>query len=448
MTIVSKLKKAAIEHCLNSNVFNRIYRVRRRSQFYKYWIAAGPRKQGNDLVFLVLNHCYDLDLEALCAADTSYTIWSLEFAHFDLIDSYFSDEVRHFRTAYNGPQMAPYIAKVREDFMRPLVDRLIRDINPDVLVTPSDLFYWFRPFIQELRDHGIPTIVQDKEGTISPGPLTDERKQAVKTKYPPISDQYYCWSEGHREFWLEVGVEMERSAVLGQPRSDFFFHSERWPSLADLEIPNCRKLVVIFTFDGDAYATTTELRPDYAPWRPLRGEIHDVVRSVARDNGDCQFILKVHPQQKDIALIEQEANENPVSNVRLMKGAAIGSHLIVNADVVVGFQTTALIEAMLLKKPIIYAGWGAAASDLDECLIPIHRSGGCMVPQNATEFENQLRAALCGEGEPDEAMLAARKRFTQKYFADADGSVSKRVLDTAAAYVRSERERLSQSGVK
>jgi hypothetical protein len=48
--------------------------------------------------------------------------------------------------------------------------------------------------------------------------------------------------------------------------------------------------------------------------------------------------------------------------------------LIVNADCIIGFQTTALIEAMVTEKLIIYTFWGEAREKLSLDLIPFKRT--------------------------------------------------------------------------
>ena len=45
--------------------------------------------------------------------------------------------------------------KYQEDFVLLFVTEIIERIKPDVLVSPSDLFYWFRPVIEEFQKRGV-----------------------------------------------------------------------------------------------------------------------------------------------------------------------------------------------------------------------------------------------------------------------------------------------------
>ena len=98
-----------------------------------------------------------------------------------------------------------------------------------------------------------------------------------------------------------------------------------------------------------------------------------------------------------------------------------------------------MIEAMLTTKPVIYAGWGDHHDKVSDALIPIHRSGGCAIPRDRTDLDRLLRTALDGELAPSPATMQARKAFADRYFFDADGHASERILDAAAAFVATRR---------
>jgi CDP-glycerol glycerophosphotransferase (TagB/SpsB family) len=222
--------------------------------------------------------------------------------------------------------------------------------------------------------------------------------------------------------------------VLGQPRSDFFFHPERWPSKQSMGLTEGKQLVVFFTYDADTYLRTTEALPD-RPWKALRDDTHAALRDLARARPEIEVVIKAHPQQVELAEVEAEFAADPLPNVKVTAGAATASHLLVHADVIVGFQSTVMIEAMLTTKPVIYAGWGAAHEAYATGLVPIHTSGGCELPRSPADLARMLEAALAGTLAPSPDMLERRRRFTDRYFYGADGTVSQRVLATAAALV-------------
>ncbi len=409
-------------------------RVARRTLYARRFFRAGPRRRGRPggRTFVILNHCYDLDVDALCAADTPHTLWVLDpFALFTDVFHYFRPEQRDLYGVYDSPDMRESVARYKAAFATAFARKLRDETGLDAFITPSDTFYYLRPLIEELRALGIPTIVQDKEGTIAPSAIMDDHARVLTDHFPPMSDYYLFWSDSHRDFWRRVGIPEARMQVVGQPRSDFFFHSDRWPSKESLGVAPGKRLVVVFTYDADSYARSTEPNPE-RPWKALRDDMHAAVRQLARERSDVFVVVKAHPQQAELAEVTAEFAADPLPNVKLMTGAGSASHLLVHADVVVGFQSTVMIEAMLMTKPVLYVGWGSQHDRLSDGLIPIHRCGGCSLPGNRQELDRMLRQSLDGELAPTVAMQTARKAFTDRFFFGADGNVSARVLDAAA----------------
>lgn len=381
---------------------------------------------------MIFNHHYELDIEALCAADTPHTLWVLDpFRLFTDIRLFFPPEQRDLNCVYGEGAMRESIRRIKDAWVRAFARRLARDTSIDALITPADTFFYLRPLIEELRELGVPTVVQDKEGTIAPSEMMKEHARVMAERYPPIADLYLFWNENVREYWRTIGLPDDRARVVGQPRSDFFFHRERWPTKRSLGLDPDKRLVVFFTYDADTYLRTTTALAD-RPWKALRDASHAALRELARTRPHVEVVIKAHPQQIELAEVQAELAADPLPNVHVMAGASTASHLIVLADLVVGFQSTAMIEAMLTDKPVIYAGWGPAHEARSADLVPIHTSGGLHVPSDRDSFASALESGLDGGLAPDAASRRARRAFTDRYFYGADGHVSARVLDAAA----------------
>ena len=74
--------------------------------------------------------------------------------------------------------------------------------------------------------------------------------------------------------------------------------------------------------------------------------MHASVRDLARERPDIEVVVKAHPRQVELQELIDEFAAMPQPNVRVLAGAATASHLLVCADVIVGFQSTVMIEAM------------------------------------------------------------------------------------------------------
>ena len=90
------------------------------------------------------------------------------------------------------------------------------------------------------------------------------------------------------------------------------------------------------------------------------------------------MLVKPHPQQNfrsERTRIAKEVGELLDRDVFLVRADEDARRLIVTSDVVVGFQSTALLEGMLVGRPVVYTGWDIESSRLSAELIPVPRVG-------------------------------------------------------------------------
>jgi hypothetical protein len=401
-----------------------------------YRRAEGP----GALRLLVVNHFYDQDLDALARCGTDCEIWVLDQADVAGIRRYFRPEPE-IHTDYNGAGVQRCVRAARRHFARQAVAHLIALARPDAVVSPSDTFYWFRPLLAEFNARGVPVVVQDKEGTLTPGPLTAEHFEHLVRNYPPLAQRFLYWAPGHRDWWVRAGLPAGLTRVVGMPRSDFFFHPERHAPPEALGVPAGKKLVTFFTYEGNVYLTLDlKGRPIGRPWLSMRRETHRALVQLARERPDVHVVVKCHPQSMEVEEMRGELADAP-ANLTVMLGAASAANLIVNSAVVIGFQTTALIETMLTTKPIIYTGWAAEHDRYLGWLNPIPQSGACFLPRSAGEMLDLTHRLLDGRAAVPEQLLRARQAFAAGYFHDARGETAKRVLRAVAEEVELWRRR-------
>src|SRR5262249_48652407 len=148
-------------------------------------------------------------------------------------------------------------------------------------------------------------------------------------------------SERHREFWMRAGADGDRVEVTGQPRFDVY----ATPSpRATRGVPR----VLLLTYLLDAYVPGVGRGSGQRTWEPMLDETeHALVESVR--SGDCELVVKFHPQQprtSEVARVSRIAKDLLGSSVRIADPEADTRGLILDADIVVGFQTTALYESV------------------------------------------------------------------------------------------------------
>lgn len=398
--------------------------------FEKKWNPTPSReaKSTSSPRFLILNHFYDQDIQAFLLADFDCGIWVLNQEAVAGIRAFFGEGSLPLTVDSNGPEMANQVNAARLHFARPAVERMLREVRPDAVITPSSVFYWFRPFMQEFQRAGVPVIVQDKEGTLVDSPIIDITYELIMKNYPPLAEAYFFWGDNQANKWAQAGMQRSAMRLLGMPRSDFFNHPERFPTPTAMGLPEGKKIVTFFTFEANVY-----LKFDFQniginrPWLQLRREIHEEIVSMAKSRPDLHFVVKCHPQSPEVDEIRSELDEK-LANLTVMTGASTAASLVVLSEVVIGFQTTALIETMLTDKPIVYAGWAEEHSKFYQYLIPIPDSGACYLPSNRGEFRKIVEDLVDGREKTSATMHGNRASFAARYFANPDGRTAERIL--------------------
>jgi hypothetical protein len=398
---------------------------------------TGPLRRAEGagaLRLVILNHFYDQDIDAFARCATDCELWILQHSDVAGIRPFFQPEPE-LHTDYRGAHVQKRVRAARRYFGREAVAHIRAIARPDAVVAPSDSFYWFRPLMEEFNAQGVPVIVQDKEGTLTPGPLTEEHVAQLVRSYPPMAQRFLFWGPVHREVWERAGLSPPLVRVVGMPRSDFFFHPQRHARPESLGLPAGKKLVTFFTYEGNVYLTSdSKGRPIGKPWLGMRQSTHQALIALARQRPDVHGVVKCHPQSQEIDEIRAELAEAP-ANLTVMLGASTASNLIVNSAVVIGFQTTAMIETMLTSTPIIYTGWAEEHDRYLDWLIPLPQSGACFLPGSGEELFDLTSRLLDGRTTVPESMLRSRQAFAARYFHDARGVTTERVLQAIAEEV-------------
>ncbi len=352
------------------------------------------------------NHCWSIPFEGF-------------FRHAARI---FDEEVLTGLEAYFKPEHADARAHYAK-IVRRRVERLYRVYRFDAVLAPSDTFFWIRAVTRACQELGIPMVVLQKEATIPPGWLEGPAKEWCDVS-PFIADHMLVSSHNHRQFWLNGGVSAEIVTVTGQPRFDIYAHPERRRSWQDLGVELDDKPSVLFlTYDLNVYLPIID-RSGLAPWAQLRRETEEVLLDLAR-RGLANVLIKSHPQpgEDQSAHLERLAQTpgvvhlDPQGDVR---------HYIANSHVVVGFQTTALMEALAAGRHVIYTWWTEPTREYEKDLIPLHEDRDALdVAESPAALAGLIERRLA-EPTPEGFRNDAAKRLTERFLGPIDGQAGER----------------------
>lgn len=373
--------------------------------------------------FLVLDHHFSQDIAALRRAAGEKL--QLDTMPYDLLRSealrVLPEEVGSGLEAYTRPEFEGarrrYAAILREI----LEDRFTA--SPfDAVLLPSDTFFYVRSALAPVHALGVPLLVAQKETTISEHTMGEHAEQ-VRRFALPLADRMTVCSERHKSFWVRAGCAEQRIVVTGQPRFDFYSNPSEWPAEA---LPGEDGPSVLFlSYALDAYHPAEGGGP--RGWSALHSQTEQGLHELARRG--WRVIIKPHPQQPMDAQRQWRANAGELwgQRVFMVDPQADVRPLIVAADVVVGFQSTALLEAMLAGRPVLYTGWDRTAAALGNRLIPFHSwEPDITVVHDAADLPDAIlatNAAVCSAD-----VLRSRREIAERYLGPLDGRAAERTV--------------------
>jgi len=316
------------------------------------------------------------------------------------------------------PVLRPFLAGSEASLLAALLCqeaayRAVRAIRPDALVVTSDRRLGERAMAFVARSNGIPSLLFS--GTlILPRDLTSRFD---------IGDRLVVIGEHLRQSLIrEVGIETERVSVVGDPRSN-----------AARLVPTAR--------------LREEVRRDFSltPGRPLvifvskyvslvfsaeeREAFYRTMVAAARQLGDVDFIVKVHPNEP-LERLQEQVREWGWPEALLTKEYDI-HRLFGAADAAVMVTSMAGLEAMALGCPVVAVQ--KADKDYEGEYVPPYVSAGAVRRVDlgkAAALADTLRVLLWNPAERA-AMIERGRAFSARYVHPVDGRLGERVLALA-----------------
>lgn len=371
---------------------------------------------------LCIDHCFEQDIDALRdSMPPGSRCCSVGWERFfEIAVRFFPDEVftgieAYFRPEYDA-ERREYAAAVSKE-----LERVYRIYRFDAVLAPSDTFFWIRAPAEWCRERGIPFVVLQKEATIPPGWMEGPAREWGRIS-PFIGDHMLVSSDHHRQFWVNSGVEPEQVVVTGQPRFDFYARPERKRSWDQLGVARPMRPTVLFlTYDVNAYLPVID-RTGLAPWLQLRTETEQALVELARAQ-QVELLVKAHPQSAE----DQTEHLNALASlagVQVLNPGGDVRQYIANADVVVGFQSTALLEALAAGRPTVYTWWTEAALAHAGELIPFHEQHDALVvARSPAELQDAVRRGLASSPAP---RSEASRRLVELFLGPVDGRAGER----------------------
>jgi len=382
---------------------------------------------------LILDHHFKQDIDALVRVASDNDIVRLVSAEFfaSRAREIFPRDVFDADLArYHAPEFANHRATYRKVAAQ-LTSELYLTFPFDVLVLPSDTFFYIRDVIDTVREMGIAIVVVQKESGVSAKSL-EHHATEMRRWFPFSGDIMTVCSEKSKDFWVACGAPPDQVLVLGQPRFDVY--SAR-TDVADRSVLGVgasagRPTVLFLSYDLDAYAEERSLGAAHRPWERLHQETESVLLDLA-GKGVFTLMIKPHPQQNASQLAHLVNRVNHVPNTFILPAGVDTRSLLLSVDTVVGFQTTAIAEAMIAGKRVLYTFWTDNVKRVQTLLLPFHEMGDAIeIATSPSDLDERLQSPVAAL---TEAVKLKRQQYCEPYLGIVDGAAAARVWSVVRA---------------
>jgi hypothetical protein len=396
---------------------------------------------------LIINHNFQHDIESLCSVESGHEIrvWSARRLG-KLASSYFPKSV--FSSMLGEEFSHSQFAKARKKYSiaaRTILHNIYKSYQFDCIISPSDTVFYLRAWVDSAHELGMPFIVLQKETSISPYTMIEDARE-IGRSLPFIGDLMLVCSDHHKQFWLNAGADGNKIIVTGQPRFDFYARPDKWMHRGQM-VPSPlgnRVTILFFSYDLGAYSRDGVLA---ATWLQLRSETEEILVNLAKQ-GFCNVIVKPHPQQQEIEKYSEHLSTMSGdlwgNAVQLISGEVDARQLILAADAIVGFQTTALFEALAAGKFVIYTFWSDPVHKFVKDLLPFHEMQDTLTIASSPEsLKKNLLSTLKITSLNNEVRQPTAEILRQ--LGPLDGHASERCLHLIGEYVNNHAEQFSKA---
>jgi glycosyltransferase involved in cell wall biosynthesis len=349
------------------------------------WSVARSRKNWRFRALVLSRTGFQQDVEQSFrgADDFEIVAWP-SFALKALANELLSPSLDHNYYITDDPKIEATKASYRQ-FLKAMWRAYTKLMTIDVVLTGNFSYFTEREFATVLEEIGTPFIALHKENVRPPRRIKDYWFTLYKERRGKFTGRkILVYNEIERELEIASGVvDPDRIVVTGMPRLD---RLHRWrQEHPGTSIAADRPHVLFFGFSR--YDKLTAIQRKAAAgipgnmegmegwndlsWGRFCAETHRAVVDLARERPDLDVTVKSKGQKRKRGDILQTLDEiaHPMpDNLSVVIGGDPYA-LIIRSQVVVGFNTTGLLEAVAAGKPVIVPNFGEACDETMQDLI-------------------------------------------------------------------------------
>lgn len=334
-------------------------------------------------------------------------------------DTYISDdpEARHAKERYR-------------EFLSEVWRHLQRYIRFDMVLTGNWAYWAERELGAVLENVGTPFVVLHKEGIKPPARSELLRDLFRVTRGQFMGRRMLVYQEAERQHQIDGDISRpDQLVVVGMPRMDQLHEWRRKAAAGTVPTRAVTPLVLFLAFLPNNFLPSYSGLPSDLAWDGLcRGSLRAMI-DVAREHHDAEVIIRPRKQELEevLALLQGVLAPDESLPANLTVSASGGAiDLVEKAWVVVGHNTTVLLEGLAAGKPVIIPEFAEALDERYHGYI-VDVGTAAEYPRSVAELVRAVSEHCRGEHQIPAELPPSSVAALAKWTGNADGQSAARV---------------------
>jgi hypothetical protein len=228
-------------------------------------------------------------------------------------------------------------------------------------------------------------------------------------------DYMTVYTEGYKNVLVKASIlDSNKIYVVGMPRADYYYKQ--------LDISRKHILYLLPSWKPPKFLEEEFDLKNYS------NSITKLLLEFAKKNRCEKIIIKTKMSNEEQIILSKILEKNKLDNVILEKGGN-AADLIKDSKLIIGFQSTGLIEAIILRKPIIVPYFNISSSDkFKKCTLRLEDFA--YYAYDETSMINYLNKFCSNQLDFPDAKNKKINNIINHYIGNKDGESSRRLLNT------------------
>ena len=298
-------------------------------------------------------------------------------------------------------------------------------------------FYAERELHHAATESKIKFICLHKESLIFPGEVNSYKK--ILNKYGKYGGDYILvYNDYFKKVITSTKIVNARKVKnIGMPRADYYYNlkdnkNKKINKKYFLVFMINTKRSIFYIKNNDYIKKTFKLNLKDIIWDKLSKSMIKNILEFARKNQNVEFIFKIKKpptNEKDLKNLGLESllYDSKLSNWKIIHDVNTG-RLIKDAKAIIGFNTTSLVESLIVNKLVIVPRFGINKKNvLKNFTLNL---GNCVnYAKNEDQFQSLMKKAVTGELNKFNCNKKIVKKIINFYIGNSDGLSTKRLLN-------------------